>query len=52
MKEYLATTSLGDLVRKSKETEAEAGIGGNADSHSQSGILTSAIRNPIGEINQ
>jgi Rrf2 family iron-sulfur cluster assembly transcriptional regulator len=56
MKEYLATTSLGDLVRKAKETEIEAGIGAetaeNAESRSQSGILTSAIRNPIGEINQ
>ena len=51
MKEYLATTSLGDLVRKSKETEAEAGLTGS-ESHSQSGIMTSAIRNPIGEINQ
>ena len=49
MKEYLATTSLGDLVRKSKETETEAGIGADA---SQAGILTSSIRNPIGEINQ
>lgn len=51
MKEYLATTSLGDLVRKSKETEAEAGLN-SSESHSQSGIMTSAIRNPIGEINQ
>jgi Rrf2 family iron-sulfur cluster assembly transcriptional regulator len=51
MKEYLATTSLGDLVRKSKETEIEAGIGQN-NTESQAGILTSSIRNPIGEINQ
>jgi Rrf2 family iron-sulfur cluster assembly transcriptional regulator len=51
MKEYLATTSLGDLVRKSKETEIEAGLNNNAE-ESQSGIMTSAIRNPIGEINQ
>jgi Rrf2 family iron-sulfur cluster assembly transcriptional regulator len=51
MKEYLATTSLGDLVRKAKETETEAGI--NQDSSaSNSGIMTSAIRNPVGEINQ
>jgi Rrf2 family iron-sulfur cluster assembly transcriptional regulator len=53
MKEYLATTSLGDLVRKSKETEIEAGIGqNNSEAHAQSGIMTSSIRNPIGEINQ
>ena len=51
MKEYLATTSLGDLVRKTKETETEAGIGSSASTE-QAGILTSAIRNPIGEINQ
>ncbi|MBC7428828.1 MAG: Rrf2 family transcriptional regulator [Bacteriovorax sp.] len=51
MKEYLATTSLGDLVRKTKETETEAGIGSSA-SNEAAGIMTSAIRNPIGEINQ
>ncbi|NOT80742.1 MAG: Rrf2 family transcriptional regulator [Bacteriovoracaceae bacterium] len=51
MKEYLATTSLGDLVRKTKETETEAGIGASAPTE-QAGIMTSAIRNPIGEINQ
>lgn len=51
MKEYLATTSLGDLVRKSKETEIEVGLNNNTE-ESQSGIMTSAIRNPIGEINQ
>lgn len=53
MKEYLATTSLGDLVRKSKEVEAEVNqSAANAESNSASGILTSSIRNPIGEINQ
>lgn len=51
MKEYLATTSLGDLIRKSKETETEAGINQGAEA-SQAGIMTSSIRNPIGEINQ
>ncbi len=51
MKEYLATTSLGDLVRKSKETETEAGINQGSDA-SQAGIMTSSIRNPVGEINQ
>ena len=53
MKEYLATTSLGDLNRKSKETEIEAGIGQtNSEAHAQSGIAASSIRNAIGEINQ
>jgi len=51
MKEYLATTTLGDLVRKSKEVEAEVNQA-KAEEASQAGILTSAIRNPIGEINQ
>ncbi len=51
MKEYLATTSLGDLVRKSKETETEAGINQGSDA-SSAGIMTSSIRNPVGEINQ
>ena len=51
MKEYLATTSLGDLVRKTKETETEAGIG-NASSTEQANNMASAIRSPIGEINQ
>ena len=51
MKEYLATTSLGDLIRKSKEVEIEA-TPANAEAQSQSGIMTSSIRNPIGEINQ
>jgi Rrf2 family iron-sulfur cluster assembly transcriptional regulator len=53
MKEYLATTSLGDLVRKSKETEIEAGLSGANTSEAQtSGIQASAIRSAIGEINQ
>jgi Rrf2 family iron-sulfur cluster assembly transcriptional regulator len=51
MKEYLATTSLGDLIRKTKETETEAGISSES-SNEASGIMTSAIRNPVGEINQ
>jgi Rrf2 family iron-sulfur cluster assembly transcriptional regulator len=52
MKEYLATTSLGDLVRKSKETEAEITLsGGNTDAKPATAV-TSAIRAPIGEINQ
>lgn len=51
MKEYLATTTLGDLVRKSKEVEAEVNSSQEANA-SGAGILTSSIRNPIGEINQ
>jgi Rrf2 family iron-sulfur cluster assembly transcriptional regulator len=51
MKEYLATTTLGDLVRKSKEVEAEVAQSQSAEAR-EAGILTSAIRNPIGEINQ
>lgn len=51
MKEYLATTTLGDLVRKSKEVEAEVNQSQESQA-SQAGILTSSIRNPIGEINQ
>lgn len=70
MREYLTTTTLGDLMRKSKDVEADlarqiaqtaaAGAtstgfeGGNTENRSegQTGGLTSAIRNPIGEINQ
>jgi Rrf2 family iron-sulfur cluster assembly transcriptional regulator len=55
MKEYLATTSLGDLVRKSKETEVEvtqAGTANEAKAAAATATLASAIRNPIGEINQ
>jgi Rrf2 family iron-sulfur cluster assembly transcriptional regulator len=51
MKEYLATTTLGDLVRKSKEVEAEVREAQSA-SAAEAGIITSSIRNPIGEINQ
>lgn len=50
MKEYLATTTLGDLVRKSKEVEAELGQA-NAQA-SQAGIISSGIRTNVGEINQ
>jgi Rrf2 family iron-sulfur cluster assembly transcriptional regulator len=60
MREYLQTTSLGDLVRKSKEVEAErnanATVGTAAPvaptTETPVGGLASAIRNPIGEINQ
>lgn len=49
MKEYLATTTLGDLVRKSKETEADMS---KSAATNGAEALASAIRNPIGEINQ
>jgi len=60
MREYLSTTSLGDLMRKSKDIEIELKTEEAAPqtevaqpTHVESTIgLTSAIRNPIGEINQ
>jgi len=45
MKEYLETTTLGDLVRKAKEVEAEKAA--NAQQAN-----AEIARNPIGEINQ
>lgn len=63
MKEYLSTTSLGDLVRKAKDVEAErsannaqsseqAAPGATQTNTSSESGMSSAIRNPIGEINQ
>lgn len=60
MREYLSTTSLGDLMRKSKEIEIETKteeaapqVEVAAATQVENTIgLTSAIRNPIGEINQ
>lgn len=52
MKEYLATTTLGDLVRKSKEAEADMNKTSASASATGAEALASAIRNPIGEINQ
>ncbi|MDD0853203.1 Rrf2 family transcriptional regulator [Halobacteriovorax sp. GB3] len=66
MSEYLATTSLGDLVRKSveieiptQETSSQNNTGNETVTESTTsssdvtlGGLASAIRNPIGEINQ
>ena len=60
MSEYLSTTSLGDLMRKSNEIEIETKT---EEANTQSEAtkpntlentigMTSAIRNPIGEINQ
>ena len=61
MQEYLSTTSLGDLNRKSKTMEAQTvivepamnqmGSNTNATDNTVGGV-TSAIRPPIGEINQ
>ena len=42
MKEYLATTTLGDLVRKSKEVEAEVASSQESQA-SQAGIMTSSM---------
>lgn len=63
MQEYLTTTTLGDLARKAKETGMTAGNAINAITGNNTGIntnnasannneLTSAIRPPIGEVNQ
>ncbi|MBT3583689.1 MAG: Rrf2 family transcriptional regulator [Halobacteriovoraceae bacterium] len=57
MKEYLQTTTLGDLTRKSKEVEADAGPREIVTAEPAAPAATtdgfaSAIRNPIGEINQ
>lgn len=65
MREYLATTTLGDLARKAKEVEgdvqqaqaqAEAQNITTQATQTETTInnqgLTSGIRNPIGEINQ
>lgn len=63
MREYLSTTTLGDLMRKAKEAEADvarnqesfqaatASIENNNNEGTLGG-LTSVIRNPIGEVNQ
>jgi Rrf2 family transcriptional regulator, iron-sulfur cluster assembly transcription factor len=67
MREYLSTTTLGDLMRKSKDVESEVnannantGFGAPTASGNEAqgggdtgvGTMTSAIRNPIGEVNQ
>jgi Rrf2 family iron-sulfur cluster assembly transcriptional regulator len=57
MREYLATTSLGDLVRKAKDvqinTQAENNNAeANRNETSAFGTMASSIRNPIGEVNQ
>ena len=59
MKEYLQTTTLGDLMRKSKDIEIEQTPTTvemqNTETQNQTEFnlgLSSSIRNPIGEINQ
>ncbi|ATH08253.1 hypothetical protein BIY24_09905 [Halobacteriovorax marinus] len=60
MRDYLSTTSLGDLMRKSNEIEIETKTeetNNQAEVTNTSSLentigMTSAIRNPIGEINQ
>ena len=68
MREYLTTTSLGDLARKAKEVESEVAanaaqtteatinntLGGNTSTTEPTSTEapTSAIRSPLGEINQ
>ena len=63
MREYLSTTSLGDLVRKAGEIEipsagnsantTDATANSDAPSKLESALgMTSAIRGPLGEVNQ
>lgn len=67
MREYLSTTTLGDLMRKSKDVEldlnreqqtfaanntATASNASESSTESTMGGMTSGIRNPIGEVNQ
>ena len=56
MKEYLETTTLGDLMRKAKDIEIvpQANVTDFAQTPTQTeSVASSVIRNsPIGEINQ
>lgn len=60
MKEYLQTTSLGDLIRKAKDVEitipksevANISLATENTTNDFSNDLTSMIGNPVGEINQ
>jgi Rrf2 family iron-sulfur cluster assembly transcriptional regulator len=60
MREYLSTTSLGDLMRKAKEVEiptqetqvSEQNVTVGETTPQPTISLQTAIRNPIGEINQ
>ena len=51
MQEYLQTTSLGDLIRKSKDLEINNGVSQTTESSSEA-EMKSSIRNSVGEINQ
>ena len=51
MREYLQTTSLGDLIRKSKDLEISTEEGSSANEIPVVGPVSS-MRNPVGEINQ
>jgi len=62
MKEYLTTTSLGDLVRKSPEVKIENNANNQNNQNNNENkantvndislSLAQAIRNPVGEVNQ
>lgn len=56
MREYLATTSLGDLIRKSKETEAQINANRALAAENRPAEMANApqsnIRTSIGEVNQ
>ena len=53
MKEYLQTTSLGDLIRKAKDLKINAeSKEGTVVPTTDGGELNSSIRNSVGEINQ
>ena len=50
MQEYLQTTSLGDLIRKSKDLEINNGV--SQTTTEPASEMKSSIRNSVGEINQ
>ncbi len=52
MRDYLATTSLGDLVRKSKETDAQVAANRAEARPAADAVPQSNIRTSIGEVNQ
>lgn len=52
MQEYLQTTSLGDLIRKSKDLEVNNGVSQTATGSDGETGIKSSIRNSVGEINQ
>lgn len=52
MQEYLTTTTLGDLMRKSKDTTITAPTSNESTINNNTSDMSSAIRPNIGEINQ